>query len=100
MTKATISTTGLEAFGVGALGGASLTISGGSVATTGNGSKALIVLGSGSSLGASNLTVTTSGTINPADGDHAYAVFNGSGGGYTNGGTLHPHQRDRQDNGR
>jgi hypothetical protein len=82
-----VATTGLEAFGVGALGGGSVTLSGTSVSTTGDASKGLLVLGSGSSLTASNLTVTTSGTI-AKDGDHADAVFNGSGAGYTAGGTA------------
>jgi autotransporter family porin len=83
-----VSTTGLEAFGVGALGGGSVSISGTSVTTSGDASKGLLVLGPGSTLSASTLTVTTSGTINPADGDHAIAVFNGSGGGYAAGGTA------------
>ena len=85
-----VATTGLEAAGVDAEGGGAVTISGTSVSTTGDASKGLLVLGAGSSLTASNLTVTTSGTINAADGDHAYAVFNGSNtsGTYPQGGAV------------
>jgi len=85
-----VSTTGVDAFAVGAQGGAAVTISGGSAATIGNAAKGLIVNGTGSSLAASDLTVTTSGTIDPATGFHAYAVFNGaaSGTSYTSGGAL------------
>ena len=86
----TISTTGLEALGVIAQGGASVTISGGSVSTTGDASKGLSVFGVGSSLTASNITVTTSGTISTVDGFHAYGVYNGysAGSSYASGGTA------------
>ena len=86
----TISTTGLEALGVIAQGGASVTISGGSVSTTGDASKGLSVFGVGSSLTASNVTVTTSGTISTVDGFHAYGVYNGyaAGSSYASGGTA------------
>ena len=83
-----VSTTGLEAFGVGALGGGNVSLSGTMVSTTGDASKGLAVFGIWPPLTASDLTVKTSGTINSADGDHAYAVFNGSGAGYTAGGTA------------
>jgi hypothetical protein len=85
-----VKTTGLEALGVIAEGGGNVTISGTAVATTGDASKGLAVFGAGSSLAASNLTVATSGTINSATGDHAYAIYNGYAAGtpYTNGGTV------------
>ena len=85
-----VTTTGLEALGVDAEGGGNVTISGTSVTTTNDASKGLAVFGAGSSLAASNLTVTTQGTINSADGNHAYAVYNGyaAGTSYTSGGTV------------
>ncbi len=84
-----VKTTGLEAFGVGAEGGGNVTISGASVATAGDASKGLLAIGTGSSLTASDLTVTTTGTT-AEDGHHAYAVFNGTGSGtsYIGGGTV------------
>jgi hypothetical protein len=59
------------------------------VATTGDGAKGLSVVGAGSSITASDLTVTTSGTVDSA-GKSAAAVHNGSSPGtpYTSGGTL------------
>ena len=83
-----MATTGLEAIAVKAQGGGDLTISGTTVTTTNDASKGLAVFGGGSTLTASNLTVTTSGTTNAADGDNAEGVFNGSGNGYTGGGTA------------
>jgi hypothetical protein len=48
------------------------------------------VFGVGSSLTASNVTVTTSGTISTVDGFHAYGVYNGyaAGSSYASGGTA------------
>jgi len=90
LTGGSIKTTGLESPGVNAYGGGGVTLSGMSIATTGNGSKGIEVLGTGSSVSASGVTVSTEGTIISADGDHAYAVYNGASPGtsYTTGGTV------------
>jgi hypothetical protein len=86
-----VSTTGLEAAGVASHGaGTTVAVSGTTISTIGNASQGLQVLGTGSSLTASNLSVSTKGTINSADGDHAYGVYNGSSANtsYPGGGTA------------
>ena len=88
LSSGSTQTTGLEAFAIGAEGGGNVTISGVSVSTSGNASKGLAIVGTGSSLSASDLTVTTRGTINHANGNHAYGVYNGSLGGFFGGGTA------------
>ncbi len=90
LTGGSIKTTGLESPGVNAYGGGGVTLSGTTIATSGNASKGIEVLGAGSFVSASGVTVSTQGTINSADGDHAYAVYNGyaAGTSYTSGGTL------------
>ena len=86
-----VKTTGLEALGIIADGGGNVTVSGTSITTTGDDlRRRSAALGTGSSLTASDLTVTTSGTTNSADGHSAFAVYNGSGAGtsFPGGGTI------------
>ncbi len=87
VTGGSVETTGLDSIGIHSEGGGNTTVTGTSVTTTGDGAKGLFIDGTRSSLSASNLTVTTHGTTDAANNDHAEAVFNGSGN-FAGGGTA------------
>ena len=74
-----ISATGLDSNGVQAVDGGAATISGATVTTTNNGSVGLLLSGTGSSLTASNVAVSTQGAMDPANGYDSQAVWNGGG---------------------
>jgi hypothetical protein len=92
----TISTTGTSApdgtsaAAVVAYNGGVVQLTGATVTTGGAGSTGLVVHGATSSLSTSGVSVTTSGAIDPATGDHADGAFNGPyfPGGLTSGGLM------------
>src|SRR5262249_24453608 len=80
-----------EADAVAVSNGGSITLANSKLSTTGNAAKGINVEGSQSKFIGSNLTISTTGTIDPTTGFHAQGVFNGTGTpagpGNTGGGT-------------
>jgi hypothetical protein len=74
-----ITTSGAQSDAVLALSGAQVTVQGTTLSTSGNAAKGFDVQGSGTVLTASNVSVTTTGTINPATGNHSQGLYNGDG---------------------
>ena len=128
LTNSTVVTSGVNADGVGTLNGGSMTLTGGTVATSSYNRPHLRVerklhdafrvqattkgkrrkghrdFGANTSLTGSNLTIVTTGAIDPATGLHSQGVFNGSAGspdsGTTGGGDRHAHRFEGHDRGR
>ena len=82
-----ITTRDVSAFGAQALGGATLTLNGTQIATSGNGAAGLVVNDAATNVTATNVTITTKGGMDASTGFYAHGVFNGPGSG-TSGGTL------------
>ena len=83
-----ITTSGASSFGAVADQGANLSLNGGSIQTTAVGAGGLRVLGTGSSLTASNLSVGAVGGQDTATGFFGHAIYNGPGSTTTAGGAL------------
>ena len=87
-----VTTQGTQADAIGAFSGAQVTVEGTTISTSGNASKGFDVEGTGTTLVASNVSVTTTGTIDPATGFHSQGLYNGAGGSnstaLTGGGTA------------
>ena len=89
VTNLTISTTGLDAFGVQADTGTLVSVTGGSVMVSGNGSIAVNSFGAGSNIQMSGVTVTTSGEVDTETGNPGVALSAFNGGAITfAGGSL------------
>src|SRR6185437_6944865 len=86
-TGGSITTSGAQSDAVLALSGAQVNVQGTTISTSGNAGKGFDVQGTGTTLVASNLSVTTTGTINPATGNHAQGLYNGNGVGSDGGPT-------------
>ena len=65
-----------------------LQISNATLSATGLGSPGLVINGSGGSVTASNLTISTTGDISTSTGSHGDGVYNGGFGSFTGGGTM------------
>ena len=84
-----VSTTGPTAFGVQADTGASASLVGGSVMTSGPASEGLAVLGAGSTIQASGIAVTTHGDSDESAQEFATGIFAFTGGSMTfSGGSI------------
>ncbi len=84
-----VSTTGPNAFGAEATNGAFISLTGGSVTTSGFISEGLAVLGAGSTIQASGVAVTTHGDSNESASEFATGVFAFTGGSMTfSGGSI------------
>ncbi len=87
-----IKTTGVLADAVYGASGSSTSLSGVTLTTTGNASKGIDIEGAATTLVGSNLTISTSGSIDPTTGFHAQGVYNGSSvppsAGATGGGKI------------
>ena len=92
LTQSSVATSGVQADAVFGSSGSVTTLSNVTLTTTGNAAKGVDIEGSDTRLQGSNLTITTSGTIDPATGFHAQGVYNGSSvpaaAGQTGGGTV------------
>ena len=77
-TGSSITTQGAQADGVLASLGSSTSLTGTQIQAFGNGAKGLSVLDPGTTLTATNVTIATSGTIDPPTGNHAQGVYNGA----------------------
>jgi hypothetical protein len=85
-----ITTSGASANAAQTLNG-SVTISGTTILTTANGASGLLAIGSGASMTATNVSVTTRGGVDSSDGFHAFGAYNGYSNyppGYPSGGAL------------
>jgi hypothetical protein len=83
-----ISTSGASAAAVVADTMGSITITGATVTAAADGASGLVVTDAGSSMTATNVTVSTQGGIDTGAGSHANAIYNGPGLSGTSGGTL------------
>ena len=92
LTQSSVATSGVQASAVYGSSGSATTLSNVTLTTTGNAAKGIDIEGSDTRLQGSNITITTSGTIDPATGFHAQGVYNGSSvppaAGRTGGGTV------------
>ncbi len=92
LTRSSVATSGVQASAVYGSSGSSTTLNNVTLTTTGNAAKGIDIEGTGTTLNGANLTITTSGTIDPATGFHAQGVYNGSSvpavAGRTGGGTV------------
>ena len=79
---------GASANGAVAYGGGSLTLTGTTIATTGDGSDGLVVNDAGTMVTATNVTISTQGAIDSSTTSHANGVYNGASPTGTSGGTL------------
>jgi hypothetical protein len=83
-----ISTAGNGAYAVVAESKGSISLSGTTIGTIGNGSGGLGINGSGSEIDAAGVTIATTGTMDPVTGLHSYGVYNGPYGDFTSGGVA------------
>ena len=83
-----ISTAGNGAYAVVAESGGSISLSGTTISTVGNGSGGLGINGSGSEIDAAGVTIATTGAMDPVTGLHSYGVYNGPFGEFTSGGVA------------
>jgi hypothetical protein len=83
-----ISTTAASSTGVLAYNGASLTMTGGAIATLGDGAAGLAVQDGETTVALANTTITTKGGYDSATGETAYGVYNGAGSNGSSGGSL------------
>ena len=65
-----------------------ISLTGAQIATTGDGSGGLSVLGAGSEIDATNTTVSTTGAYDSVSNQHSYGAYNGPKGTVTSGGVL------------
>jgi Autochaperone Domain Type 1 len=83
VTNLNVSTTGLDSFGAVATNGASMSLTGGSVIVSGDGSIGVNSNGAGSTVQASGVAVTTSGGVDSETGNTAVGVLAFNGGTIT-----------------
>ena len=88
VTSGSFTTAGVDASAIGVLNAGALQVSFAGLTTTGDGSSGLVINGAGGQLTASNLSISTSGGIDPISQSHADGVFNGAFGKYTSGGVM------------
>lgn len=88
VTGGTFSTSGENAAAMHVTNSGQLLVSGATLAATGLGSPGLVINGTGGSVAANNLSITTTGEISTLTGSHADGVYNGGFGSLTGGGVM------------
>jgi Autochaperone Domain Type 1 len=82
------STSGLSSYVIGATGAATVNLSGTTITATGDGSGGLAANGTGSTITATGISITTNGNVDTSTGSHASGIANQTYSTYIGGGIV------------
>jgi fibronectin-binding autotransporter adhesin len=88
ITGSSAATTGDSSYVAGIIAGGALSLAGTTISSTGPGSGGVFINGTGGTLNATGVTITTAGGVDPSTGFSAVGAYNGSYPGYPQGGTM------------